>query len=299
MLFKKSENNNLLDAKILEEGKQYNNIICYVVGNRAGVTVYNKGYYTFFVKDINGNVLPAQIWDPANFIASGIEVSKMKHVCVLLSFTAQIYNGSWSLVVNGSAIEVCTPETMAELGVSFDIAIFRGRVEPGDTSELDTAFQKYTGLPLPAMFTTLSLPTICQGRVGGYAKIVSAAYKSLKETYGNLKEIDFDLLAETYVVTIQAYAVYLKAVDSGEMTTAHRVADVIVSIRQGYRTEVVEQAIDTTLALIGSAAPEHLFAHLIVGELKSKIQAFDLIYRNTTIPKHMSAQIGGLKLTNY
>lgn len=288
----------LFDATKLMEGRTYRDVVCYVTGNRAGTTVYNKGFFTFFVKDVNGNVYPAYVWEPKDFLQDGAVVSQLKNVCVLMSFTAQIYNGSWSLHLEGSTIRICTPEVIREYGLKIDLAKFRGTVPCQEKEELEEVYRQYTESELPDVFFRSSFQTICQGRVGGYARLVVAAFHSMKATYEGLQGFNFDGLSETFVIVIQAYAAYLRAAES--VTTAGRLADVVIGIRQTYKeSQVVEQAIETLFALIGTDKPRHLFAHIIVAELRGKAEMLDLVYQNNTIPCSMSAQIGGLTLANY
>lgn len=288
----------LFDATKLMEGRTYRDVVCYVTGNRAGTTVYNKGFFTFFVKDVNGNVYPAYVWEPKDFLQDGAVVSQLKNVCVLMSFTAQIYNGSWSLHLEGSTIRICTPEVIREYGLKIDLAKFRGTVPCQEKEELEEVYRQYTESELPDVFFRSSFQTICQGRVGGYARLVVAAFHSMKATYEGLQGFNFDGLSETFVIVIQAYAAYLRAAEN--VTTAGRLADVVIGIRQTYReSQVVEQAIETLFALIGTDKPRHLFAHIIVAELRGKAELLDLVYQNNTIPCSMSAQIGGLILANY
>ena len=288
----------LFDATKLMEGRMYQDVVCYVTGNRAGTTVYNKGYFTFFVKDVNGNVYPAHVWEPKDFRQDGAVVSQLKNVCVLMSFTAQIYNGSWSLHLEGSTIRICTPEVIQEYGLKIDLAKFRGTVPCPEKKELEEVYRRYTESDLPDIFFHSSFQTICQGRVGGYARLAVAVFHSMKAPYEGLQGFDFDGLSETFVIVLQAYAAYLRAAESA--ATAGRLADVLIGVRQTYReSKVAEQAIETLLALVGADKPRHLFAHIIVTELQGKAELLDLVYRNNTIPCSMSAQIGGLTLANY
>lgn len=299
MLSKKEELQfELLDATKLMEGRSYQDVVCYVTGNRAGTTVYNKGFFTFFVKDVNGGVYPAYVWEPKDFLQDGAVVSRLKNVCVLMNFNAQIYNGSWSLHLEGDTLKICTPEVISEHGLKIDLSKFRGTVPCAGKEELEEVYRQYTGTELPSIFFSSSFQDICQGRVGGYARLAAAAFRSMKATYDGLQGFDFDGLAETFVIVIQAYAAYLRAAE--EVSVAGRIADVVVGIRQTYQeSRVVEQAIETFFALAGTGEPRHLFAHIIVAELKGKAGLLDLVYRNSTIPRSMSAQIGGLTLANY
>lgn len=268
------------------------------MGNRAGTTVYNKGFFTFFVKDVNGNVYPAHVWEPKNFFQDGAVVSQLKNVCVLMSFTAQIYNGSWSLHLEGSTIRICTPEVIKEYGLKIDLTRFRGTVPCLEKKELEDVYRRYTESDLPDVFFRSSFQAVCQGRVGGYARLAVAAFHSMKATYEGLQGFDFEGLCETFVIVIQAYAAYLRAAEGA--ATAGRLADVVIGIRQTYKEScVVEQAIEALFALVGADKPRHLFAHIIVAELLGKAELLDLVYRNNTIPRSMSAQIGGLTLANY
>ncbi|MBS6773478.1 MAG: hypothetical protein KH239_00005 [Eubacterium sp.] len=87
-----------LDINTLEDGKEYDKV-CYLLNYKAGLTKQDKGFYTFYVKDKNANVVAARMFDIKDYVDEGFTAMLMKSKAVKISFVAQIWNGSWSLVV--------------------------------------------------------------------------------------------------------------------------------------------------------------------------------------------------------
>ena len=92
-----------LDINTLEDGKEYDKI-CYLLNYKAGLTKQDKGFYTFYVKDKNANVVAARMFDIKDYVDEGFTAMLMKSKAVKISFVAQIWNGSWSLVVKNIEI---------------------------------------------------------------------------------------------------------------------------------------------------------------------------------------------------
>ena len=51
-----------LDINTLEDGKEYDKV-CYLLNYKAGLPKLDKGFYTFYVKDKNANVVAARMFD--------------------------------------------------------------------------------------------------------------------------------------------------------------------------------------------------------------------------------------------
>ena len=107
-----------LDIREFVDGKTFKRL-AFVQKVKSGVSVYETGYYTFYVKDVNGNVLAARLFNVKNFIESGFTASLYKNKPVIMEFSSQIYNGQWSLVVD--KIDLWTGD--------FPFARFRGSVD--------------------------------------------------------------------------------------------------------------------------------------------------------------------------
>ena len=81
-----------LDIKELQDGFEYEKI-CYLLNYKAGVTQQEKGFYTFYVKDKNANVIAARMFDPKDYVNTGFTAMLMKSKAVKIKL-------EWFLVIN-------------------------------------------------------------------------------------------------------------------------------------------------------------------------------------------------------
>jgi len=95
MLTKITDDGLYLDVAQLSVGCDYKKV-CLVRDVKSGMTVYQDGYYTFYVKDCNANIIAARLFNPKDFLEDGFDAMYLKGKPVQMEFTAQIYNGSWS-----------------------------------------------------------------------------------------------------------------------------------------------------------------------------------------------------------
>lgn len=146
----------LLDIRKLIEGNSYD-VLAYVNNVKSGITVNETGYYSFYVKDCNGNIIPARLFNVAEFYEAGFSANSLKNKPVKLSCIAQIVYGQWSLLV----------KEISEWTGDFDYKSFKGFVEY-DEKYLTDEFSQ-TGSFLPVNFCTKGLASICDGKCGGFA----------------------------------------------------------------------------------------------------------------------------------
>lgn len=48
---------------------------------KAGVSVLGSGYYTFYIKDMRANVVPARLFNISSFKESGLDAIRFSTVC--------------------------------------------------------------------------------------------------------------------------------------------------------------------------------------------------------------------------
>lgn len=281
--------NEYLDITELVEGVHYEKL-CYVTNSTSGVTKLDKGYFTFFVKDKNANVIRAQLFDVKDFIESGFMAKFFINKPVKLNFLSQMYNGQWSLIIK----EISLWEG------DFDYQAFRGSVVC-DATRLKSVAGKVVGenYLIPAEYSTVSLPTICAGRCGGYIKLMDSVLTELYN-YKNLPSVDISCLLEAFFYTMDVYYDYLlklnkfSIIPSSELFDLLKVLDSKIA-KNPHRLEISEAC----RSIVGLVSPQHLYAHLICTSVKKYEEMFNLVYTNATLTKGSLVEVGGVALLRY
>lgn len=296
-MLSKRNDTGFLDVTKLIEGQKYNNLLCFATSINSKISRTDKGYYTFYLKDVNANVVSAQLFDVNKFVESGLIASKMKNCFLFVSFYAQIYNGRWSLIID--EVSVADLEKLRQEGIFIDQSRFRGAVNT-------THFKKYKeirrqlDLDEPdSLMETACISSICAGKSGGFAVLISHAALTLLN-YDIFPEINAKTLLTTFVLATDVYFKYLTKYNDVEfVNNAERLEFVQNAILPYENFKCSKYIMDTVLALTGLCQPQHLYAHIIckvLGFLQSSYNEMNVF---STIPNSLGCNVGGEFLLKY
>lgn len=278
-----------LDTTKLADGIRYRKV-CLVVGNGAGISTLEKGFFKFYVKDVNSNIVRAMQFNIAEYIDSGFTALAFKNKPVEIDFIAQVYNGSWSLIL----------KEITEWTDEFDYSIFRGSVA------CDSAWLKKlaTGVfgsdeTVTMDYSTSSLYSICGGRCGGYLKLVDSAARSLLN-YKDMPTVNLNELLASYFYAMEVYFLYLKKKNEFQIIDQSLVYDMLGVMGQKVADSPFRfQILDACRSLLDNTKPQHLYAHLIYSTVKATEESFSLIHKNAGMPLGASSSIVGGELIRY
>lgn len=283
----KSSNLNLND--LIENGEYTKR--AYVLSVKGDLSRFEKGYFTFYLKDENGCVVAGRKFDIKDFLQSGYEASTLKNKMVDVEFKAQKYNGGWSLIVY--SIKLAAD--------SSDFEKFLGRVEIDKdvayAEKLYSAIYKETW-KFPESWKHISFSTIGQGRCGCIAKVFTNVSKSLWN-YKDLPSVDTCVLLELFCSAFTQYVKYKQQEESLNITSATAGVDLLIETRRIFADNYTELALDVVSAILGLDKPKHLYAHLIATELDNQIRALDLIFTNSALAAGGNSYVRGVNLLRY
>lgn len=265
-----------LDINTLEDGKEYDKI-CYLLNYKAGLTKQDKGFYTFYVKDKNANVVAARMFDVKDYVDEGFTAMLMKSKAVKISFVAQIWNGSWSLVVKN--IEIWNG--------NFSYENYIGKAEYS-VDALEAVYESLFSQAINPEYYSEFFPSLCGGRIGGFFSVLE---KSFTQLYSyQLQSLNVQDLHRCFFICMDAYFNYLKLEKHFGIVPSQKVFEVINSIHFQYpESPYLNEITDTVLALTGLAKPQHIYSHLIYNIVKQTENMLELIYKNQAMPMGSTA----------
>lgn len=279
MLTKITDDGLYLDVAQLSVGCDYKKV-CLVRDVKSGMTVYQDGYYTFYVKDCNANIIAARLFNPKDFLEDGFDAMYLKGKPVQMEFTAQIYNGSWSCIVH--SISVYTGD--------FDFARFYGIAPAVDYEFLNKV---YSHPVTPNFYSGKRLSAFCDGRVDGVAKIFESATRILMNYAG---VIDSDRLFKDFNKAFDGYVRYKQQEENFGLATAEDVVKLLQPLLLEDDSGII---IEAFYALIGMQEPKNLYAHAIADAVGMAIKMFHLIYLEKAMPCGSTLQFDGGILVKY
>ena len=278
-----------LDVTTLMENNEYVRR-AYVSSVNAGVTSLSKGFFTFYLKDVNSNVVAGRKFDIADFIATGFEATSLKNKMVDVDFKAQKFNGNWSLVINTIKISDNTDNLDGFVG-KIDL-----ETDAKFTEKLySTIYEKVYILPVE--YKTLSLHDVCQGRCGGVGKLFTNCVRDLYN-YKDLPSVDFTLLMKIFADSFKCFVNYRKQKEMFDVMNTSAALDHLFTIKNLYSNNT-ELALDVTSAILGLAKPQHLYAHLISDTVEHQLKLLNLVYTNSGLALGSSTNFKGVSLLRY
>lgn len=281
-----TDNLNVNDLRDNEQGTK----VCLVLNVRAGMSVYEKGYYTFFVKDECGNILPARLFNVKDFKDKGFDALYFKGKPVKLEFLAQRFNNQWSLLIDN--ISIHTGE--------FDYSKFYGKLSE---INLDGVYKiinsTLTDYVIPEKYKTKSYMTLYGGRTGGALHLYVNLIRGLL-IYKDLPSVVLEELIGAATIAYEVYISFLEKKDDFEIISNKEIFDILsVADMRFCKYNFCNVSLDIARSLLGLTKPQHLYSHLVVNTLNNIIQGVNLIYENSLLPLGSGITIGSDQLLRY
>ena len=275
-----------LDITQLEDGSEYEKI-CYLFNYKSGITKFDKGFYTFYIKDVNGNMIPAQLFNLENYLNDGFKALLMKNKPVKIRFIAQIYNGSWSLII----------KEIESWDGKFDYSKYIGVAEYV-ADAVEDAYKRLFDKSINQEYYSEYFPEICDGRVGGFISLLEKSF--MKLYVYSFKELDHENLLKCFFISADAYFTYLKLKKTCDIVATNELFDILNSLQFVYKDYVcLKEALDTSMCLFGIAKPQHIYSHLICDVINQTNEHLRLIYKNRILPFGSRVNVGDKTLIRY
>lgn len=295
MLTKQGEENIYLDISTLEPARVYTKV-AYVLDSKSGYTKTESGFYTFYVKDINGNKITARIFNITDFINKGFDVVYLKRKACKMTFTLQVWNGSYSLVLTD----------IEPYSGALDHSKFLGSVDRA--SEILTGLEKFLtkifvgqGLEvkLPHEYVSTSLSSLANGSCGGYLQLLNLVVNSITG-FTTVHGIDNKELLKIFYFSQEHYFKHLKRREMFEIVPSSELATLITEMNLQLQGQGVKDiVIDTVLALLEIDKPKHLYANIIYKIFRNNEQILSYIESYKLMPNGSTKRIGDDLLLKY
>lgn len=292
-----NQRSDYLNVNLLELDKEYEKIAI-VKSRKVGRSVYDEGYYTFYLRDCNTNVVEARLFGLANFEDSGIATMSLEGKAVKIKFKAQIFNGRWSLNL----------ESIEPYSGDLDFSVFNFRLEKATIADTLDFIQRIdsTGV-LQKVFTQKwlagfehkSFSSVCDGACGGAIKMLQIMISYLYG-YTSFPDVNEE---ELFMVMKYAMHYYFKFLISTEQFSIQRKSnkvEILGRMRDKLKDNVLYEAIiDTELALLEVDKPNHLYAYLISKAKNTALDNLNLLSVYHSLPVCTEAKYGGGVLLKY
>lgn len=289
MLVKDGNDERYLDFSSLELNRKYINKICYVVDIKSGMTRLESGFFAFYIKDINANIIQASLFNTKEFLEAGVSAQYMKRKAVKIDFYTQEFRGALSIVM--SNIEPYN-------GQDFDYTKFIGRLENAE-QVYKTCLNIFTAYvpdaKLPAIYVSQPISSIYSGRCGGYLLLVEQVLHTIVG-YKNVDKIKYKELISTFYHVQNFYFKYFLKLEELDIITPRILFDFMNAVNNVSKSEVV---LDCMMALLNLDKPRHIYSNIIVQSIRSTERLFNLIDNNAIMPIGMTKKVGEDTLVKY
>lgn len=274
---------NLTDLKV---GETYTRL-CYVMNVKAGISVLGNGYYTFYLKDMNANVIPARLFNVDGFTGSGLDAISFRGKPAMVTFETQVFNNNLSLVITGIKMH----------NGAFDYSIFLGKIESKEDL-VKKIFEKYeVPYEIPTTFKTMSIQELYSGRTGGMMRLfVSTVRASLN--YADL--VNFKDLLVVIQESFLFYAQYLAEKSKVSLIDAKTVYSLLHTVfMRNAMSDNLSAIIDACYALADEGDPKHYYSVMIKRLVTTELENADMAMKVRTMPAGMPISINNKIVLNY
>lgn len=285
-------NNKMLDIAHLELDKQYEKV-GYLYNFREGTAISEKGFFTLYIKDINGKVVIGRLFNVENFKEKGLTMQALKGKPVKINFHTQSYNGSLSLIIN--ILDIYTD--------AFDYGSFIGKVDGVEDffAYTEDVISKLTDrdIKLPSVYRTKSLRYVYDGRAGGYTKLLQMVVSNVI-SYDSIIGLDRAEIANTIAYLQEIYYKYLEQIEDIDFITKSMKMKILYDAQiKMEKVDVGAYVIDSLTALLDLGEPESLAGLLVYRMFKSNMETLNLACQYDKMLVGVTRQVGDVTLLKY
>ena len=277
----------------LVEGMAYSKI-AYVLNSNAGISKTNSGFAKFFLKDVDANVLSAYLFDVKDFVFSGLKISQFKGKAVRVNFVPQVFNGGYSLIIDGkTGIQEYTGE--------FDRKRFVGEIKYSTHTVMELGALVFgKEWELPPEYRAGIFVDIGHGRAGAFLKMAEIAADTLVAYNTVFNKDDFIVLLKVFFAVLETEYKVLTCKQNSELLEDVSIFSVFESLNKKYREDVHFNIIlDAVKCVCGYGGGKSIYSHLVTGAVRQAKSGVDLVLVNNSLIVGAVAKTGGVDLLKY
>lgn len=266
----------------------------YVLDSDARVSRTNSGFAKFFLKDVDANVISAFLFDVKDFVFSGLKLSQFKGKAVMIHFVPQVFNGRYSLIINGKL-------GIEEYKGEFDRKRFVGEIKYFAGTVIKLGKQVFgEDWELPAEYKICSFDSVGQGKTGAFIKMLEIAANTLVGYKTMLDGSDFGVLLKVFFAVAEAEYKVLGCRQDTEVLEDVSVFAVFESLSRKYREdEYFHIILDAIKGVCGYGGGRSLYSHLVLNAIECAKHSIDLVLSNNTLITGAVASVGDVELLKY
>lgn len=293
MITKSGVSDKLLDITALEPGSDYHKV-AYLYDIDVGTDRLEKGFFRMFLKDINGNIIIARMFNlNQNQTENFIEAKTLKGKAIDIYFRTDLYNGTLSLTLNSF-------ELYSGL---LDYSLFIGAVSNVEKSYqfITNIFEKsgVNNVKIPYTYKTDSFTSLCDGRMGGFIKLVEVVLLMLTSMDG-IPGISHKELIDIWYLVQEGYYNYLKRLEFLDIMSNEEKIDMLYSFKRKIAGEDVSiYAVDTYSSLIGFSKPQTVQSVILCNTINGVIETMRLACVNNSMVPGSTRMDNNLVLIKY
>lgn len=292
MLDKVGANSEYLKISDLNINEEYVKV-AYIEDSKSGISKTMSGFYTFFIKDCEANIITGNLFNVEDFIKSGLVANKLRRKPVKIRFVTQDIKGRISLLI--SSIE--------EYREAFDYKSFIGFLPDAEQNliSVEKVLKSILGdkVSLSREYKDNALVGIYNGKCGGYANLLQMVVYNLIAVQV-LPNINFRSLIEVFYIVQDRYYKYLvKETNSDILSTADKMQFLFETQQLVQGHDLSKIITECVSGLCGLSKPEHLYSVLIYKSFINNIESINLANIYSTLVLGGTTQVGELKLTKY
>lgn len=284
------QNNNFLLVRDLKVGKKYTKV-AYLSNVSIGIQRNDFGFATFYLKDYEGNLITAKLFNIADFMMSGVNATLMRKHPVELTFVVQEFNGISLIIDDKAGIHVWEG--------NFPYAEFLGKVNV-DTSTIQTVGEQVIpDYKINAMMQSASFDSIAQGRAGGFLKVFDMALATIYG-YNDVVGVNFRDLIFTFYNVMDLYFDVLT--QRQKMNNFEDMFDdeILHNARVKFKDDDRKMPIINSLrALISNSKPIGFDDFVIKNAVETAMTSLNAAYQLNITPIGVRTNVGGVSLLKY
>ena len=297
--FNDSNTAKFLNIKDLVEGSTYTKV-AYVTYTRGKVSnPMPDGYFTLGLKDCNGQSVFGVILNAESYDQAGASLRNLTNKPVNLTFTTEIYNGHYSLLI--SSVSEYTED-------DFPFKSFVGEVKeaPKFLAVLNKMMETASNdLRFSPNLATLTFDDMLGGRVGGFCQIIHSTAQQLTGNIG-LPNYDHSTAMILLCLVTENYHTYrfLKEAEMGKLpsitTSVSFIANATNSLQEFNIPYIKEYFADTLSVFLGiKEKPSTMYGYYIYTAYTKAITSANFAVQMQALATGYSLNFDGMELNKY
>ncbi len=254
--------------------------ICYVRGGEHRFTKADKPFIKLYIQDTTGHVIPGYIFDLDNFKASGLELTRVIHSLIKVTYKEN-FLPRYGLTIIIDKLEMITTPTPGMLDLYVGSLKEAKEKYSALVSGLSVVLDKKVAIPYD--ICNVSYMDYAQGEIGGLAIHYWDMFNALKVYATKFSAEEQDMLWGTFVLYIFTHSNYLRAEADGSADIS-LVSQLTMRLQKYMEITTVSAGALELVHIFFGYEPKDIFVRLVVQVSENLVRAGREINLYQTLP---------------